>query len=237
MKKYSRRQKNEIHRPGNPGNPEQKQSGGFKTVYGRAGMYHDDHHGGLDAGKHDSGAVWSRGSRMEFLVYHGPGGRRDWMMDKKYELVKEETKQIYDITLYRIRALKNFGAVKAGDLGGYIQSENNLSHGGNAWVYDNAQVYGNAQVCGDAQVCGNARVCGDVKIQSDNDYIVLQGFGRGNRATTIMRTQDNRLWVVCGCFQGTLDEFAEQVKQTHGENKYAQEYKLCIELAKVHFGI
>lgn len=146
------------------------------------------------------------------------------MMDKKYELVKEETKQIYDITLYRIRALKNFGAVKAGDLGGYIQSENNLSHGGNAWVYDNAQV------------CGYAQVCGDVKIQSDNDYIVLQGFGRGNRATTIMRTQDNRLRVVCGCFQGTLDEFAEQVKQTHGENKYAQEYKLCIELAKVHFG-
>ena len=170
------------------------------------------------------------------------------MMDKKYELIKEDTKQIYDITLYRIRALKNFGAVKAGDLGGYIQSENNLSHGGNAWVYGNArvcgdawvygdaQVYGNAQVCGDARVCGNARVYGNAKIQSDNDYIVLQGFGSETRATTIMRTQENKLWVVCGCFQGTLEEFAEQVKQTHGENKYAQEYNLCIELAKVHFG-
>ena len=52
---------------------------------------------------------------------------------KKYELT-EETKVIGGKTLFRIRALRSFGGIKAGDLGGFIENERNLSHGGNAWV-------------------------------------------------------------------------------------------------------
>jgi hypothetical protein len=48
--------------------------------------------------------------------------------------------------------------VKEGELGGFVESEANLSHVGNAWVYKNAQVYGHAQVCNNAWVYGNARV-------------------------------------------------------------------------------
>lgn len=52
------------------------------------------------------------------------------MEDKKYELAKEDTKTFTDGgTIYRIRALKDFGDVKAGDLGGYIEKEENLSQG------------------------------------------------------------------------------------------------------------
>ena len=43
-------------------------------------------------------------------------------------------------TLCRIKALKDFGDVKAGDLGGYIEDYKNLSHDGNCWIYDNAKV-------------------------------------------------------------------------------------------------
>lgn len=175
------------------------------------------------------------------------------MMHKKYKLLQDDTKSIGGTTLYRIQALRDIGDVKAGDLGGYIQSEDNLSHDGNAWVYGNAQVYGRARVsgnarvygsaqvygdawvCGDAWVYGDAQVCGDALIRSDDDYVVLKGFGSVNRATTIMRSQDGGLLVSCGCFRGTLDEFGTRVKQTHGDNKYAKEYELCIELAKVHF--
>jgi hypothetical protein len=48
-------------------------------------------------------------------------------------------------------------AVKAGDIGGFIESEKNLSLTGDAWVYGNARVYGDAQVRGDARVYGNAQ--------------------------------------------------------------------------------
>ena len=37
--------------------------------------------------------------------------------------------------LRRVIALRSFGNVISGDVGGYIESEKNLSHEGNAWVY------------------------------------------------------------------------------------------------------
>ena len=39
-------------------------------------------------------------------------------------------------------ACKDFGNIKKGDFGGYVESEKNLSHEGNCWVYDGAKVYG-----------------------------------------------------------------------------------------------
>ena len=44
-------------------------------------------------------------------------------------------------TLYRIEALKDFGDIKKGEKGGYIEKEDNLSQDDNAWVYGNAEVY------------------------------------------------------------------------------------------------
>lgn len=102
-------------------------------------------------------------------------------MSKKYKLT-DETINLNGATLYRIEALKDFGEIKKGDKGGFIESENNLSHEGNAWVSDDACVYGSACVYGDAcvfgcacvydnalvsgngQVYGNARVCGNARV-------------------------------------------------------------------------
>lgn len=68
-------------------------------------------------------------------------------MNKKYKLITDDTKTTCDgITLYRIEALRDFADIKKGDKGGYIESEENLSHNGNAWVYENAEVYGDARV-------------------------------------------------------------------------------------------
>jgi len=82
---------------------------------------------------------------------------------KKYKLTKEK-KQVGNITLYRIKAIKDFGYVKKGELGGWVESESNLSHNGNAWVYENAEVYENAKVYGDAEVYGDAWVYGDAMV-------------------------------------------------------------------------
>ena len=87
----------------------------------------------------------------------------------KYELTNT-TKDHFGITLYQIKALKDFGGVKTGDLGGWVASEKNLSQEGNCWVYGNANVYGNAEVhdnaevYGDARVHGNAWVCGNARV-------------------------------------------------------------------------
>ena len=88
---------------------------------------------------------------------------------EKYKLT-EEAINVYGRTLHRIESLRDFGNVKKGDKGGFIENEDNLSQWDDCWVYDNAQVYGNAQVYdnaqvyGDAQVCGNAMVCGDAMV-------------------------------------------------------------------------
>ena len=97
---------------------------------------------------------------------------------RKYELT-DETKSMCGLTAYRIKALKSFGIVKKGDIGGFISKEANLSHGGNAWVFDDAWVFGdawvfddawvfgNAKVFGDARISGNARISGDAKVFGD----------------------------------------------------------------------
>lgn len=77
--------------------------------------------------------------------------------NKKYELT-DETITFSGLTLHRIRALKDFGNVIKGDLGGFIESEKNLSHSGTCWVYDDAMVYRNARVIENAKIMQNAEI-------------------------------------------------------------------------------
>jgi hypothetical protein len=85
---------------------------------------------------------------------------------KKYELTSE-TKSEFGTTFYRIYALKDFGNVKKGSLGGWIEKEENLSQSGNAWISENAWVFGDAWVSGNARVLGNARISGDAQVYKD----------------------------------------------------------------------
>ena len=55
-------------------------------------------------------------------------------MNKKYELI-DETQEWNGRILHRIRALADFGDVKAGELGGWIEKEENLSHNGDTPNY------------------------------------------------------------------------------------------------------
>ena len=85
---------------------------------------------------------------------------------KKYKLTKT-TKEVNEIKLYQIEALKDFGNIKKGEKGGWIEKEDNLSQEGNAWVYDNAKVFNNAQVFDNARVYGNAWVSGNAWVYGD----------------------------------------------------------------------
>jgi carbonic anhydrase/acetyltransferase-like protein (isoleucine patch superfamily) len=85
-------------------------------------------------------------------------------MQKKFELALETGTTFFGIKMYRIRALISFSFIKQGELGGYVEKDNNLNQHGNAWVSGDAQVYGNARVSGDAQVYGDARVSGNAQV-------------------------------------------------------------------------
>ena len=87
-------------------------------------------------------------------------------MEKKY-ILTDEIKEFNGKILHRIQAVRDFGKIRTGDLGGWIEKEGNLSHEGDCWVcndaqvYDNARVGANALVGDDAHVFGNAQICGN----------------------------------------------------------------------------
>ncbi len=130
---------------------------------------------------------------------------------KKFELTSEFVTNVLGTKLFRIKALIEFGNVKAGDFGGYIEKEDNLEHSGNAWVYGNARVYGDA------------------------DFATVHGFGSVYRTTTFFRLKNGKIGVRCGCFYGDLEQFREKVTLTHGDNKKAKEYLMLADLMEYRF--
>ena len=113
-------------------------------------------------------------------------------MNKKFELLLDDTITIFGIKLFRIKALISFGNVEEGEIGGYVEKEDNLTSYGNAWVYGNARVYGDARVFGDA------------------DYIVFKNHWSSGRYFTY--TKSNKMWRV-GCFYGTGQELIKKAYQ------------------------
>jgi hypothetical protein len=110
-------------------------------------------------------------------------------MEKKYEFIIGDSVQVGHRRLFRIRALRDFGRIRRGDVGGYLECEANLDHSGEAWVADVAQVYGphgcvrdNGRVSGESWILG--RVDGDAQIC---DLVVI-----GERAHVGGRT------ILCG---------------------------------------
>ena len=165
---------------------------------------------------------------------------------KKFELTSESIVNIFGKKLFRIKALVEFGNVKEGELGGFVEKEENLSHEGNAWVcgdarvygnawvYGDAKVYGNAEVYGDTRVYGNTWVCGDAEVYGNADYATVKGFGTEYRTTTFFKCKDGIARVRCGCFYGDLEEFRVQVKNTR-KGKIAEEYLMIADLMEKHF--
>jgi len=173
-------------------------------------------------------------------------------MNKKYELIPSDREG-----LFRIKTLKNFNNVKKGDIGGYVESEDNLSHDGNCWIFDNAVVRDKAQVCGNASVWGKAVVqdnanvrgearifdnvivrdnviiggeadiCGDVIISSDKDYIIFKNWWSSGRYFTW--TRSNNMWKV-GCFYGTGEELIAKAYADSEES--GREYEKIVKYAE-----
>ena len=146
-------------------------------------------------------------------------------MEKKFELTDNFVINALGIKLFQIKCTKAFKNANEGDLGGYVEKEENLSQSGDAWVYGDAKVYGNAQVSGDARVENDHMQCG------------FDCFGSCNRHTHAYMTNENKVEIRCGCFRGSIEEFERKVKETHAGTIYEKQYKAIINLIKIKFGI
>ena len=118
--------------------------------------------------------------------------------------------------------------------GGWHEHKN-----GGGWVQDTAHAdeaaYISALVSGDAQVYGNARVSGDARVYGNADIISIHPIGSRKSTLTICRNSEGNLLAFTGCFSGTLAEFADRVKITHGDSVHGQQYKAAIIFAKAFF--
>ena len=126
------------------------------------------------------------------------------MSNQKYEIT-DIAHEKYPF-LYRIRALQDIGSkVKAGELGGFVESESNLStEDDTSWIFDDAIAAGNAVVDQDARLLGNAIACdsayvsqgsalsGEARIE-DHAYIrgsVMCGHARASAHSMILDSPD-----------------------------------------------
>lgn len=110
-------------------------------------------------------------------------------MNPKYEITSMVHPQYP--WLHRIRALRNIREdVHAGDLGGFVQSEENLSQEGKCWIAENAIAAEEAYVSGDAilwnyscargcaAISGVSRIGGQAIIE--DHAIISAGYVHGN---------------------------------------------------------
>lgn len=125
-------------------------------------------------------------------------------MEKKYELT-EETFAVDGHVLRRIKALRDFGDVRKGDIGGWIENKDNLSHDDDCWVHGNAKVHGNAEV------------------EKKSDYIVFKNWWSSGRYFTWTRSND--MWSV-GCFYGTGEELIKKAYNDSDES--GREYERIV---------
>jgi carbonic anhydrase/acetyltransferase-like protein (isoleucine patch superfamily) len=85
----------------------------------------------------------------------------------KYQLTGESRLHSYlvdgqkqQVKLWQVEALCDFSDVKAGQTGGWVESESNLSQQGNCWIYGiDCVVFGGSSVEDDAQIHGESTLC------------------------------------------------------------------------------
>ena len=124
---------------------------------------------------------------------------------KKYSLTKT-TKEFLGRTLYQIKAEISFGSVTKGELGGFIEKEENLSQDNNAWIFGDAWIFGNAQISGNAWIFGNARIYGDAQISGNARISLKASFTKG--------------WFIGGDDSGKITDITDKTGSTHWKNQY-----------------
>ena len=108
----------------------------------------------------------------------------------KYELIEEESNIYGYDKVYRVKALKDFGDVKIGELGGIVTDRWNLSQEGDCWIGEYVKLVGSS-----TRVKDNAVIKGAITVEQSEISGNVKIHGRGlidksvitNNATIIVR--------------------------------------------------
>lgn len=148
--------------------------------------------------------------------------------------------------IYRIRALKDFGDVEAGEMGGFVASEENLSHDGTCWIYGDAMVYHSAKVKDNAYVSGHIMVSqgtisnstvlfgvGEINfdINAGDDWTFYRNPCAGNGFITTSTKID--IWNYRH-FSGTAEEFIDMFERVDPRHQVPGELEFIKALVKFH---
>jgi hypothetical protein len=159
----------------------------------------------------------------------------------KYELLSNDTINVSGHILKRVKYFD------VGELGGYIESEENLSQAGNAHVSGDAKISGNACVSGDAEVSGNARVLGDAEVSGNaeiHDALMCGGFWEKSplqiRGSLYLFNVAGKNQIAVGCHIKTVEEWRDIYKNKFVEYRFTKdeqrEYLLYFNLASALYG-
>lgn len=115
-------------------------------------------------------------------------------------------------------------------------------------VYENAKIHGYAAIAGKASIFGSADVSGILtaidgnariysgEIDDCGQYITIGPIGSRNDYTTFFRGKNDQILVACGCFQGYIQTFRNEVQKKHGNNMHGKDYMQAISMAMCYFG-
>jgi hypothetical protein len=89
----------------------------------------------------------------------------------------------------------------------------------------------NCSYCIDCLGCIKCSYCIDFKTNPERITSPILG-SRDSQTTFYWNNEKEQ--IVCGCFKGTLLEFEEKIKETHGDNEFAQGYLKWIDAVKFY---
>ena len=166
---------------------------------------------------------------------------------KHFKLTNETIVNFLGVMLYRVELTIDCRWGKAGDKGGFVEKEKNIS--GDAWVSGDAQVYGNALVSGDAWVSGDAQVYGNALVYGDalvygNAQVYGNALVYGDawkksplqiQGSKNFFSVSSKTHISIGCHSKTFEEWRDNYKAIGKEEGYTpeeiEEYGHYIDLA------
>lgn len=86
--------------------------------------------------------------------------------EPKYRLTSN-TKYFKGVYLQQIKAVRDFGDIQKGTLGGFVRSTDNLSQEGLCWIDETSIVSEDARITGDAQITRYSKVHGHAEVSGE----------------------------------------------------------------------
>lgn len=154
----------------------------------------------------------------------------EWSRIGDYAYIKNESVINYEASIgERAKILRASIGIRA-----FIGDFACIGHG--ASIGDGAIIGGGTIIGKSAYIGDGAIIGGDARIETSYDCIVLTALGSRHASMTAY-WHNNTIWIGTGCFLGTIDDFAANVKAVHKGNRHEAEYMAALDYCRAKFSI